>query len=109
MEIRDGMDPEIVQIKKMVRCLTLEEIAEDFIIFGELVEKHHPKGMNLIEDFKKANSDKDNPIYKVKLPTAVVEFHKILHTKYSDRKMVTAIFMRVLEELTSRSSPRIEK
>ena len=108
MEIRDGMDPEIVQIKKMVRCLTLEEIADDFIIFSELVKKHHPNGMSLIEDFKKTNSDKDNPIYKVKLPIAVIEFHKILQTKYNDRKMCTAIFMRILGELASPNLPQNE-
>lgn len=103
-----GGDSEILQIKKMVRCLTFDEIAEDFTIFTELIKNYHPNGMSLIEGFKKTNSDKDNLTYKVKLPTAIIEFHKILHMKYNDRKMITAVFMRIIEELTSRNLLRNE-
>lgn len=103
MEMRGKMDPEILEIKKMVRCLTFDEIAQDFIVLTELIRMHHPKGMRLIEDFKKTNPGKDDTMYQVKFPSAIVAFHQLIEKKYKDPKMKTAVFMRVLEEVVSRN------
>jgi len=59
----------------------------DLSIFKELIKKHHPNGMLLLEDIKKINSDEDNPLYQFRFPFAIIEFKLMLKVKYNNNTM----------------------
>lgn len=85
---------DFIQIKRMIGNLKSSDIASDLTALMELIHKHHPNGTPLLEDIKKQSDG----CFQYKLPDALAEFQQLLSKKYNDRKMESAIFMRVLME-----------
>ncbi len=88
-----------LKVKEMYMSLSLEEVKEDLSTLIELIKKHHPNGAPIIEEILPDYSEKDNPRYYYKLSTAIIEFMKLLNIKYKDKKIQTAVFMKVISEI----------
>lgn len=96
---------EIKEIRKLMQSLTFDDIADDYSIFTELVLKHHPGGMSLIEDLKMVKTDDNDSTYSFSFPTAIIEFRKFLGEKYNDHKKEMAISMLVLAKASNLKYP----
>lgn len=89
------------QIKELMEQLTFDDIAEELLVFIDLVLKHHPSGISIFEVINEVYGDKRDPIYRDRLPNAIDTFKNILNDKYKDNKMETAILIRTINEVLS--------
>jgi len=86
-------------VKKIVQSISTRDIEEEISTFKELIMKYHPDGMRVLEDIQKVKSSPENPTYQYRLPRAIIEFQVILGRKYLDKRVQSAVFMKVMDVL----------
>ena len=85
-------------ISVLSQVIDLDLHASDMELLRELIHRHHPGGMDLIDERYLSDEEKD-PSKKIPLPRALEEWVRIMGQKYHDRRFVLALTRKVLEKM----------
>lgn len=85
-------------INVLSQVIDLDLHASDIELLRELIDRHHPQGMDLV-DGRYLSEEAGNPTEKLPLPRALEEWVEAMSLKYQDQRFVLALARKVLEKM----------